>query len=124
MLQILPDFPDDVLAVEWLGEVTADDYRNVLVPAALAKIAEHKHLRLLAILGVSFKGISAGAIWQDAKLGIGHWSDFTRVALVTDIAWIRDSMRLFAPLFPGIVRLFPNAERDAAKAWIVRNEAS
>jgi hypothetical protein len=122
MLNVLREFPDDILAVEWQGEVTAEDYRNVLVPAALAKVRQHGHLRMLAVLGPSFETITAGAMWEDAKLGFGHLSNFSRVAVVTDIPWIRDSVRLFAPLFRNPVRVFSNADRVAAEAWIVSRD--
>ena len=122
MLNVLLEFPDDILAVEWQGEVTAEDYRNVLVPAALDKIRQHGHLRRLAVLGPSFETITAGAMWEDAKLGFGHLSNFSRVGVVTDIAWIRDSVRLFAPLFRNPVRVFSNADRVAAEAWIVSRD--
>ncbi|HEX3945892.1 MAG TPA: STAS/SEC14 domain-containing protein [Rhizomicrobium sp.] len=122
MLNVLTEFPDDILAVEWQGEVTAEDYRSVLIPAALAKIRQHGHLRMLAVLGPSFETITARAMWEDAKLGFGHLSDFSRIAIVTDIPWIRDSVRLFAPLFRNPVRVFSNADQVTAEAWIVSRD--
>ena len=122
MLKVLPGFPDDVLAVEGIGEVTAEDYRNVLIPAALAKMKQHKHLKLFCHLGSQFKGLSAGAAWQDTKLGIAHWGDWGRLAVVTDTGWITDAVRLFAPLFHHPVRAFPNAEVESAKSWIKEAE--
>jgi SpoIIAA-like len=124
MLKLLSDFPDDVLAVEGHGEVTAEDYKSVLIPAALAKIGRHKSLRILCILGPGFTGMSAGAMWQDTKLGIGHWGDWGRMAVVTDIRWIQDGVRMFAPLFHHPLRVFDNKEVDAAKAWIAEKEAA
>lgn len=105
MLNVLLEFPDDILAVEWQGEVTAEDYRSVLVPAALAKIRQHGHLRMLAVLGPSFETITAGAMWEDAKLGFGHLSNFSRVAVVTDISWIRDSLHLCFAIPFGFSRM-------------------
>ncbi|HWA30720.1 MAG TPA: STAS/SEC14 domain-containing protein, partial [Rhizomicrobium sp.] len=60
----------------------------------------------------------AGAAWEDTKLGIAHWGDWGRLAVITDTGWITDAVRLFAPLFHHPVRAFPNAEVEAAKAWI------
>jgi hypothetical protein len=40
------------------------------------------------------------------------------VAVVTEVGWISRSVRVFAPLIPGEVRVFPDAELDAAKDWI------
>jgi len=123
MLKILADFPDDVLAVEGHGEVTAEDYKSVLIPAALAKIGRHKSLRILCILGPAFTGMSPGAMWQDTKLGIAHWGDWGRMAVVTDTKWIADAVRLFTPLFHHPLRVFANAELSAAKVWILEKDA-
>jgi hypothetical protein len=62
-------------------------------------------------------------MWEDAKLGIGHWSDWGRIALVTDVGWIAESARLFTPLFHHPVRVFANAERQAAQRWISQKAA-
>ena len=46
MIEILSGFPDDVLAVEASGEISAEDYRKVLIPAALEKMKGHEAVRL------------------------------------------------------------------------------
>ena len=74
--------------------------------------------RLYYELGEDFHGFSLGAAWDDAMVGLRHLSDFARVAVVTDIGWIRSGTALFAPLIPCEVRVFPLAERAAARAWI------
>ena len=38
MISILPGYPDDVLAVSASGRVSARDYREVLVPQAMARL--------------------------------------------------------------------------------------
>jgi hypothetical protein len=122
MLKLLEGFPDDVLAVEGAGEVTAEDYRTVMVPQMLEKMSRHKSLKLFYHLGGGFAGMSPGALWQDAKLGLGHWSGWGRLAVVTDTGWIADAVRLFGPLFHHPVRAFPDAEFDAARRWLTSPE--
>ena len=119
MIEILPGFPDDVLAVAGSGEVSEDDYRKVLVPAVAEKLKNHKTVRLIYHLGERFTGFTAGAMWEDTKLGISRWSHWGRIALVTDVSWIAQAVRLFAPLFHHPVRVFANADIGAAKLWIV-----
>jgi len=122
MLNILPGFPDKVLAIEGKGEITAEDYKIVLIPAALSKLKRYDHLRLFCHLGPEFKGLSSGAMWEDLKLGVGHWGQWGRAAIVSDIKWIVDGTRMFAPLFHSPMRAFPNAEYDAAKAWVMEGD--
>jgi hypothetical protein len=50
MFEIVPGFPEDVLAVRGRGRVSAEDYRDTLIPEALRRIKQHRSLRLLCIL--------------------------------------------------------------------------
>ena len=72
----------------------------------------------LYVLGEGFEGYSAAASWEDAKLGIGHWSAWERIAIVTDRGWIRDALKAFGWMFPGEVKVFPVAEQPEAVAWV------
>jgi hypothetical protein len=119
MLAILSGFPDNVLAVSASGEVTAKDYREVLVPAVIAKLTGCNTLNFYYRLGADFSNFSAGAIWEDTKIGIAHWSGWGRIAVITDVRWVGDAVRLFGPLFHHPVRVFGNAEEQAARDWIV-----
>ena len=118
MIEILQGYPDEVLAISGAGRITADDYRNVLVPEAEARIARHGCVRILYYLGPKYQTYSSSAVWSDILFGLSNWSKFGRIALVTDVEWIRASARLFAPFFHRALRLFGEFELDAASAWI------
>lgn len=119
MLEILKDYPDNVLAVSGTGRVTADDYRDVLIPEANRRIGKHGAIRLFCYLGPKFEGLTAGAAWADLKLGVSRWHQIGRMAVVTDVAWIKDAVLLFAPIFHHPVRTFANDEFEAAHSWII-----
>lgn len=116
--QILHGYPDNVIALRATGEITSRDYTELLIPLMRAKAREHDKLRVLMELSPEFENYSLGAIWDDAGLGLTYWRDFERVALVADSGWITRAAKLFAPLVPGILRIFPHAQADAAKEWI------
>jgi len=114
-----PDgFPPRVIAVVAHGEIRAEHYERDLIPRIGAAVKASGPARLYYELGEDFHGFSLGAAWDDAMVGLRHLSDFARVAVVTDIGWIRSGTALFAPLIPCEVRVFPLAERAAARAWI------
>jgi len=123
MIDKMLGFPDEVLAVSARGRVTAEDYRETLVPEALNRIERHGTVRLLYHLGPEFDGMTPGAMWADATLGLQHWADFSRVAVVTDVKWIAEAVRLFGPLFRNPVRVFPNDRLDDARLWILEQPA-
>ena len=65
-----------------------------------------------------FDGLTAGAVWQDLKVGVEHLRVWKRIALVTDIEWMSQMTAMFGWMTPGTVKHFPLAERAAAIAWI------
>ena len=71
-------------------------------------------MRLVYVLGPEFTGYSAGADWQDAKLGVHHLSAWERAAVVSDVEWVEHLVGAFAWLIPGELRRFSLAERDEA----------
>jgi len=118
MIELLEDLPGDVVGIEAVGEVSADDYRTVLEPAIAAALEAHGKARLLYVLGDRFDGYTAGAAWEDTKVGLEHWRSWERIAVVTDREWIAHGVKAFAWLLPGEVRVFPVAERADATAWV------
>ena len=117
MIRVLENLPDAVLGVEASGKVTDDDYEQVLVPALQEHLETHSGLRVVYVLGEGFEGWTAGAMWDDARLGIRHRDAWVKIAVVADNEWIRRTITAFGWMVPGDIRLFSLAERDAAIAW-------
>jgi hypothetical protein len=120
VLELMASVPPGVVGVRATEEVTAEDYEQVLVPAIYRVLADHDKVRLLYELEEDV-GYEAGAIWQDARLGLTHFASFERVAVVTDAEWLRKAAPVFSVLMPGQVRAFSLAERDAATAWVAED---
>ena len=103
------------------GRVTADEYRDLLLPALRAAV-EAGEVRVVLAIGPGFDEFEPGAMLQDAKvgmtLGLGHHSAWRRTALVTDVDWIAKALHLFAWMTPGEVAIHSLDEREAAKAWV------
>ncbi len=116
MIQMLDDMPAGVIGFEASGKLDADDYRKVILPA-LIKAAESGEVSFLIVMS-DFQGMSGGALWQDLKVGVEHLRAWKRIALVTDIEWMRHMTDLFGWMTPGETRTFSLSERDDAKAWV------
>ena len=124
MIELLPDLPDNVVGFEAVGQVSSDDYKNVLIPAAEAALEKNDRIRLLYVLGERFDGISAGAAWEDTKLGLEHLRGWELMAVVTDVEWIGHAIRAVGWMIPAKIRVFPTAERAAAEAWVAGDGSS
>jgi hypothetical protein len=120
MLERLHDLPDEVVGIKASGEVTGEDYKNVLIPAVEVALEGGHKVRLLYVLGDDVKGMgfTAGAAWQDAKVGLGHYNRWEKVAVVSDKEWLRHSVDIFGYLIPGEVKAFAPAEVAEARAWV------
>jgi hypothetical protein len=112
------DLPDQVLGVIAKGEVTAEDYRGVLIPEVESKLAKHKKLRLLYVLGEEFTGFTGGAAWEDASVGMRHFTSFERIAVVSDLDWVRRMVKALGFVVPGEVRVYDCAEAARAGSWV------
>jgi len=118
MIEIINDLPERVLGLKASGEVTAEDYRTVLVPAIEAQLTRHKKVRLLYVFGDEFQGYTGGAAWEDTKVGMKHLTSFERVAVVTDVDWIENTIKAFGFALPGEVRVFDDDDLDEARRWV------
>jgi SpoIIAA-like len=90
----------------------------VLIPKLENSLREHKKIRCYYELGARYSGIEAGAVWTDFKLGIKHLTRWERIAVVTDVRWIRTAVRAFRFLIPGEIRVFETAMISDARNWI------
>ena len=118
MIEEIADLPDGTLGFRISGNVTGGDYDTVLTPAVEKAIEKFDRIRLLAQVGPDFGSYSLDAIWDDTKLGLRHWNGFERVAVVTDVGWIKMGVKAVAFMMPCPVQLFAIRELDDAKRWL------
>jgi hypothetical protein len=118
MIELIEGLPDGVIAFEAVGNVTLEDYDNVVAPVVERALVSHQKIRLLHVIGDRFTGHSASALLEDAKLGLSNLRSIERIAVVTDKRHFRALVKGAGWAFPGDLRLFSNAERAAAEAWV------
>jgi hypothetical protein len=120
MIERIEGMPAGTIGLRASGRLSKDDYVQVLEPA-LREGVESGELRLVFALP-DFDGLEAGAMMEDVQTGLRAWvrdhSAWKRFAFVTDLEWLVKSMRAFAWLAPGEVRVFGMAELEEAKRWV------
>ena len=119
-LTVIADLPPTVVGVEAHDRVTSEDYEKILVPAVKAaeEASEDGKVRVLYVLGTDFPDYSAGAIWEDTKLGLGRLSHWERIAIVSDADWLRHAIHALGWAMPGEVKVFGSGDADEARAWL------
>lgn len=120
MIERIEGMPAGTIGLRASGELSKQDYVEVLEPAIRAGV-ESGELRLLFVLD-DFDGLGHGAWVEDAKTGLRAWvrdhSAWKRFALVTDVEWVAKAMRMFAWMAPGEVEAFGRAQEDEARTWV------
>ena len=120
MIEVLKDFPATVLAFACKGHVTRNDYETTLIPVVESAMQKPGKVRLYYQINPDFSGIDAGAAWDDFKVGMHHLTRWERMAVVTDVDWIRHTIHAFGFLMPGELKIFPLAEQAQARQWITQ----
>ncbi len=123
MLQIMDEMPSHVVGIHAIGEVSKEDYESVLIPH-IEDLARRRHeLNYLLVLDTDVGNFSAAAWWEDFRLALKHFSQWNKVAIVTDqkgVEWFADVSRFF---IPGKVKGFELEELEEAKKWVTQKEA-
>ena len=122
MIENIEDFPDNVIALIAKGQVTKEDYEQVLIPKVEGALKRHDKIRLYYELGSQFSGMDPSAAWEDLRVGVGHLTRWERVAVVTDVDWMKHMISAFRFLMPGQLRVFGTAQTSEARTWVRSTE--
>jgi SpoIIAA-like len=95
----------------------------VLIPAVTRALQHHSKVRVYYEVALEFAGIDAGALWEDFRVGVRHLSRWERIAVVSDVGWIRQAVNAFRFLMPGTLRVFPVDDAADARGWIAADTA-
>jgi SpoIIAA-like len=118
MIDLVEGFPDNVVALSAHGLVTAEDHGKVMTVAVQTALQRHDKIRLFYEIGPNFTGFDLSSVMGDAPVGGGRLFHWERVALVTDVSWIRDCILMISLLIPAEIRIFEIGEVDEAKRWV------
>jgi hypothetical protein len=104
------------LVVNLRGKLAKEDYQH-FGPEVERLIREHGKLRVLVRMH-DFHGWTAGALWEDIKFDMKHFSDIERLALVGDRKWEAGMAAFCKPFTRATVRYFDESKADEALTWI------
>ncbi len=122
MLTIIEGLPDHVIGIRINDKLRAADYETQLIPLVNEKLERHHKLDLLCCIDGEWKGMEAGAVWQDLRLGLGRIGHWARMAVVSDIKWLENAIKLFGLFSPGELRHFDSAAYAAANDWVCESD--
>jgi hypothetical protein len=114
MLELIEGLPGNIVGIAVSGRLTMQDCRDILVPAMQRSLKRHEKIRLYYELNSRFPG----AAWDELDLGLEHASRCERVAIVTDIGWVRLTVKALRFLIPSEIRVFATVQAAEGRDWI------
>jgi hypothetical protein len=104
-----------LLDVHVSGKLAKDDYKE-FVPEVDRLIEQHGKIRVLLKM-TDFRGWNAGALWEDIKFDLKHFSDIERVAMVGEKKWQKGMSQFCQPFTTAKIRYFDRSKIDEAREW-------
>jgi stage II sporulation SpoAA-like protein len=120
MLELIEGLPGNIVGITVSGRLTRQDCDDVLIPAIAKSLRRHDKIRLYYELKSRFPG----AAWDELDLGLEQATRCERCAIVTDIGWVRLTIKALRFLIPGEIRVFATDEADEGRAWITARPGS
>jgi len=118
MLEILSESGGNVVGARVGGRMGGDECK-VLSEHVEELIEVHKSVRLLLDLS-ECDHVDPAAAWEEFVLGVKHWNDLERIAIVGDAKWNEVAARTLNRLAYGEAEHFAKDEIAGAWVWIRR----
>jgi hypothetical protein len=117
MISIINDAPENVAAFNATGDVTKEDFENLVIPHVKSKVEEFGELNYLLYLDTDLGNFTMGAWLQDVFLGIKNITKWNRAAIVTDKEGVQNFTDIFSVVMPGEFKSFPKENLYNALYW-------
>ena len=118
MVELLSEFPDHVAAYRASGKVGRQEYEQVVVRRVDEVAERFGYINFLVLLQTDMDNYSIGAFIEYLKASFGHFTQWNRMAIVSDEAWVRTAYDLLSPLVPGKIRGYKLDQFEAARQWV------
>lgn len=117
MITQIYSLPDNMIGFKATGEVTADDFKDVVIPKVTEFVKQHDKINYLLVLDTDISKLTYGAWLQDAWMGIKDLLKWNKAAIVTDNETVKKVTDIFNKVTLGDFRVFKHEEYEQAVAW-------
>lgn len=122
MIQRISSLPDTMVGFRAVGEVTKDDFDQIVIPAVKEIVEKTGQLNYMLVIDTSLQNFTAGAWIKDAILGIKNLTKWHRAAIVSDSEAIKKFTDFFSILIPGEFKGFDHESLQEAIDWTSSTE--
>ncbi len=118
MIELMTGVPHYVVAARASGKVTKQDFEAVLMPAFQHSSKVHGNIYLLLCIDSNVCDFTPGSWCKDFKTRVDHFTNWKKIAFVTDLPLTEKFSDLLSVLSPGSSKGYRKEELEEAKFWI------
>lgn len=107
-----------MVAFRATGEVTKEDFDQIVLPAVAELVQRTDKLNYLLVLDTPLKNFTLSAWIKDALLGLNNLTKWNRCAIVSDSDGINSFTNLFGMAMPGEFKGYKPEQLDEAINWV------
>ncbi len=115
-IQLTEEDGGKILVVHVTRTLVRADY-DLLVPEFERLLRTHGTVRMLFDM-TGFHGWTAGALWEDTRFAVKHFSDIERIAMIGETRWQHGMATFCKPFTKAKVRYFDHADAAEARKWL------
>lgn len=120
MIEVIKDLPPYVAAFQANDVITGKDYDEIINPIVEKIYKEFGKVNYMLVINTRLDNYTVQAWIKDALLGFVYFTEWKKIAIVSDKPGIKKFTNLFGKLIPGQTRGFMRDQLPEAKEWISR----
>lgn len=118
MIEQMKELPANVVGFRATGIITKEEFDTILIPA-VDKVADATGtINYLFVLDSDVSNMTAGAWYDDMKVGLKHLLEWRKIAIASDQEGVNNVTDIAKHLMPGEVRSFVLSEVEEAIGWL------
>jgi hypothetical protein len=117
MIEVMENLPETVVGFRASGNVTKEDYDQVLLPKVKEHVEAKEPLNYVMFIDTPVSNFSVGAWIMDSWLSLKEIWKWKRFAIVSDEVKARNFTDSFGHMFPGEYAVFTAKELQHAVEW-------
>ena len=118
MIEVIQGLPSFVAAFKANDVITGKDYDEIINPIVEKIYREYGKINYLLVINTALSNYSTQAWIKDALLGFVYFSQWKKIAIVSEQKGIKTFTNIFGHLIPGQTKGFMMDQLSEAKDWI------
>lgn len=118
MIEVISGMPPFVAPFKAHDKITRNDYEEIINPLVEKIYREYGKINYLLVIETDLGNYTVGAWIKDALLGFVYFTEWRKIAIVSERKGVKTFTNIFGKLVPGQTRGFMMSELDKAKKWI------